>query len=254
MTETLLEITGVVAGYGYGDILRGTDLQVPKGAVTCLIGPNGAGKSTLLRAISGLIKVQAGSIVFQGIDLARRSPGAILAHGIVHVPQDRSLFPGMTVWENLLMGGYILRDRALLNQRVAQVLDRFPTAAEFRNAKAGALSGGQQRIVEVARAMVLDPVLILLDEPSLGLDPKSRRLVFDTARSLADDGRTVLMVEQNARSGLAISHFGAVMDLGVVRLQDRAEDLVANPEVGRLYLGASAAAHRRLPHAVHQRT
>lgn len=254
MTDTLLTISAVVAGYGYGDILRGTDLEVAEGSVTCLIGPNGAGKSTLLRAISGLIKIRSGSILFQNAELAGRSPDAILGHGIVHVPQDRSLFPSMTVWENLLMGGYILRDRALLHRRVSQVADRFPTVAEFRHAKAGALSGGQQRIVEVARAMVLDPKLVLLDEPSLGLDPKSRRLVFDTARSLADDGRTVLMVEQNARSGLGISQFGAVMDLGVVRLQDRAEDLLANPEVGRLYLGASAAAHRRLPHAVHQRT
>jgi branched-chain amino acid transport system ATP-binding protein len=249
MAEMLLEIRDVVAGYGYGDILRGADIDVRAGSVTCLIGPNGAGKSTLLRAISGLIQMSRGSITLRGEVLSGKSPQAILASGVVHVPQDRSLFPNMTVWENILMGGYIIRDRALLKRRLAEVAERFAQVGQLRNSKAGSLSGGQQRIIEVARAMVLDPTLILLDEPSLGLDPRSRRHVFETVSTLARDGRTVLMVEQNARSGLAVSEYGAVMDLGVVRLQDRADGLLANPEVGRLYLGADAAAHRRIGQA-----
>lgn len=254
MEGPLLELEGVVAGYGYGDILRGTHLTVAEGCVTCVIGPNGAGKSTLLRVISGLLKPTHGAIRLRGQPVAGLRPKAVLAAGVVQVPQDRSLFPSMTVWENILMGGYILKDRALLRERLDAVVTQFPLVAETRDKKAGALSGGQQRIVEFARAMVLDPALILLDEPSLGLDPRSRKLVFDTVRSLADGGRTVLMVEQNARSGLSVSQYGAVMDLGVVRLTGKAEQLLGNQEVGRLYLGASAAHHRRPPQSSQVRT
>ena len=254
MGEALLAIQGVVAGYGYGDILKGVDLDVPPGTITCVIGPNGAGKSTLLRAVSGLLKPLAGSIHLKQQAISGLSPQAILAAGIVQVPQDRSLFPAMTVRENVLMGGYIITDRKLLRERLEAVTARFPIVAKMHNGKAGALSGGQQRIVEFARAMMLDPSLVLLDEPSLGLDPRSRRLVFDTVAAMKEEGRTILMVEQNARSGLAASDFGAVMDLGSVRLSGRAEDLLHDPEVGRLYLGSSAAHHRRPPHTDHVRT
>jgi branched-chain amino acid transport system ATP-binding protein len=254
MGETLLAIQGVTAGYGYGDILKKVDLDVPPGTITCVIGPNGAGKSTLLRAISGLLKPRAGSIHLKQQTISGLPPQAILAAGIVQVPQDHSLFPAMTVRENVLMGGYIIRDRRLLRERLEAVTARFPTVAEMLNERAGALSGGQQRIVEFARAMMLDPSLILLDEPSLGLAPRIRRAVFDTVRAMKEEGRTVLMVEQNARSGLAASDFGAVMDLGTVCLSGRAQDLLDDPEVGRLYLGASAAHHRRPPHTQHVRT
>ncbi len=254
MGDTLLAIQGVTAGYGYGDILKGVDLKVPPGTITCVIGPNGAGKSTLLRAISGLLKPREGSIHLKQQTISGLPPQAILAAGIVQVPQDRSLFPSMTVRENVLMGGYIMRDRKLLRERLEAVTARFSVVAETLNEKAGALSGGQQRIVEFARAMMLDPSLILLDEPSLGLAPRIRRAVFDTVRAMKEEGRTVLMVEQNARSGLAASDFGAVMDLGTVRLSGRAQDLLDDPEVGRLYLGASAAHHRRPPHTDHVRT
>jgi branched-chain amino acid transport system ATP-binding protein len=222
--------------------------------MTCLIGPNGAGKSTLLRAISGLLGVQSGEIVLDGTSLHGLSPRRILECGVVHVPQDRSLFPTLTVWENLLMGGYILRDGAEVRRRAEALVDRFPTISEYRHAHAGSLSGGQQRIIEFARALMLDPKLVLADEPSLGLDPKSRALVFDALKAMTADGRTVLMVEQNARSGLRVSDHAAVMELGTVRIEDRAAELLDNPEVGRLYLGASAAAHRRPAHAEHVRT
>lgn len=254
MGELLLELDDVVAGYGYGDILRGSSLAVISDAITCIIGPNGAGKSTLLRVVSGLLKPRKGSIRLRGEEIAGRSPKEILRRGVVQVPQDRSLFPSMSVWQNVLMGGYILNDRSLVAERADQVADQFPIVKEMRHSKAGSLSGGQQRIVEFARAMMLDPSLVLLDEPSLGLDPRSRKLVFETAVSLCADGRSVLMVEQNARSGLGVSEHGAVMELGVVRLTGRASDLLGDPEVGRLYLGASAAHHRRLPHVEHART
>lgn len=254
MAETLLEIDDVVAGYGYGDILRGSTVQVASGCITCIIGPNGAGKSTLLKVVSGLLKPRRGTIKLKGEPIGGRSPKEILRRGIVQVPQDRSLFPSMNVWQNVLMGGYILSDRNAVQERIEQVAERFPIVREMRHAKAGSLSGGQQRIVEFARAMMLDPTLVLLDEPSLGLDPRSRKLVFETAVSLCEDGRSVLMVEQNARSGLAVSAYGAVMELGVVRLTGKASDLLDDPEVGRLYLGASAAHHRRPSHAEHART
>jgi branched-chain amino acid transport system ATP-binding protein len=222
--------------------------------MTCLIGPNGAGKSTLLRAISGLIAVQSGEILLDDLPLQGLSPRQILEAGVVHVPQDRSLFPTLSVWENLLMGGYILRDGGEVRRRAEALAERFPTIMQFRNAHAGSLSGGQQRIIEFARALMLEPKVVLADEPSLGLDPKSRALVFDTLATMTKDGITVLVVEQNARSALRVSDHAAVLELGVVRIEDRAADLLDNPEVGRLYLGASAAAHRPHPHVAHVRT
>ena len=249
MDAPLLRIEGVTGGYGYGDILRRASLQLRRGSITCLIGPNGAGKSTMLRAISGLLKVRDGDILLDGASLVGRSPAAILALGVVQVPQDRSLFPAMSVWENVLMGAYIVRDHNLVQHRIADVAERFPIIRKYRHAKAGSLSGGEQRIIEFARAMMLDPTLVLLDEPSLGLDPMTRRLVFSTIRTLSEDGRTVLMVEQNAKSGLATADFGAVMDLGEVRIEGQAASLLDDPEVGRLYLGASAAHHRRVKKA-----
>ena len=254
MSEPLLAIDNLVAGYGYGSVLRGASLEVRGNSLTCLIGPNGAGKSTLLRAISGLLPVQSGTIRLGNTALHGCSPRRILGLGVVHVPQDRSLFPAMTVWENLLMGGYILRDRQLLLERVTAALDQYPVAKTFRNARAGSLSGGQQRIVEFARALILDPALVLADEPSLGLDPRSRAAVFEGLTTLVAQGRTVLVVEQNARSAMKISNYAAVLELGRVRLTGRASDMLDDPEVARLYLGASAAAHRRPPHAVHART
>ena len=254
MADTCLQVREVVSGYGYGTVLRGVTLDVPRHRMTCLIGPNGAGKSTLLRAISGLIAVQSGSIELDGIALHRLTPRRVLEAGVVHVPQDRSLFPTLTVWENLLMGGYILKDGAEVRRRAEALAERFPSIQQFRNAHAGSLSGGQQRIIEFARALMLEPTLVLADEPSLGLDPKSRALVFETLATMTRDGITVLCVEQNARSALRVSDHAAVLELGKVRIEDAAASLLDNPEVGRLYLGASAAAHRRPAHTEHART
>jgi branched-chain amino acid transport system ATP-binding protein len=235
----LLELQGLVAGYGGGDILLGIDLTVDEGSLTCIVGPNGAGKSTLLRVVSGLLKPTRGSVRFRRESIAALSPRAILNRGIVQVPQERSLFPTMTVWENVRLGAYTVRDRGLVERRLAAVGETFPIVKERRNELAASLSGGQQKIVEFARALMLDPTLLILDEPSMGLDPKTRTTVFNTIRAMNDAGHTLLLVEQNARSGLGIATHGVVMESGRVRLQGPGPEVLSNPEIGRLYLGAA---------------
>ncbi|WP_406425606.1 ABC transporter ATP-binding protein [Streptomyces sp. NBC_01589] len=245
----LLRLSGVTAGYGAGLILRGVDLSLPAGQVTCLIGPNGSGKSTTLKTISGLLRPQDGTVTFRGEDISRLSARERLLRGIVHVPQDRSLFPAMTVRENIEMGGFVLRDRRLVAQRWEEIAATFRLVAERADAHAGSLSGGEQKTVEIARTLMLDPALILLDEPSIGLDPKSRTAVFRNVAELAGSGRTVLLVEQNARSGLAVSDTGVVLEGGRVALTGTGADLLTDPEVGRLYLGAGTAVQNALPTA-----
>jgi branched-chain amino acid transport system ATP-binding protein len=236
----LLTLEGVVAGYGAGDILRGVDLTVGSGEVVCLIGPNGAGKSTVLKTVSGLLRPRLGEVFLDGEPITGLSPRDRLRQGIVHVPQDRGLFPAMTVWENLLMGGYVLRDRREVRERALRCAEFFPVVGRRRRDAAGSLSGGEQKQVELARALMLDPRLVLLDEPSIGLDPRARRTVFASISELAEDGRTVLLVEQNARSGLAVADRGAVLESGVVRLTGTGAGLLGDPEVARLYLGGPA--------------
>jgi branched-chain amino acid transport system ATP-binding protein len=236
----ILVLESVVAGYGAGDILKGVDLALEPGTVTCLIGPNGAGKSTVLKTVSGLLRPKQGTVTYRGQEISRLTPKARLLLGIVHVPQERSLFPAMTVWDNLLMGGYLLRDTKLLKTRLEEAVQAFPNCSARAREQAGSLSGGEQKQVELARTLVLDPTLVLLDEPSIGLDPKSRQVVFASIQTLSASGRTVLLVEQNARSGLAASDRGAVLESGTVRLVGSGADLLQNPEVARLYLGAAA--------------
>jgi branched-chain amino acid transport system ATP-binding protein len=238
---TILKLEGVVAGYGAGDILKGVDLTVDSGTITCLIGPNGAGKSTVLKTVSGLLRPKRGTVLFGDLEISRLSPKARLLLGIVHVPQERSLFPAMTVWDNLLMGGYLIKDSKVVQERLEQAVEAFPICKSRAKEHAGSLSGGEQKQVELARTLILDPTLILLDEPSIGLDPKSRQVVFESIRSMSSSGRTILLVEQNARSGLAASDFGAVLESGRVRLVSTGASLLDDPEVARLYLGAAAA-------------
>lgn len=236
---TILHLTNVIAGYGAGMVLKGVNLELRRGDIMCLIGPNGAGKSTVLKTVSGLLSPKEGTVFFDGEEITGQTPKANLGRGIVHVPQERSLFPGMTVWDNLLMGGYLLRNRKILQERIDEAAQIFPIVSSRRNTHAGSLSGGEQKQVELARTLLFDPKLILLDEPSIGLDPKSRRLVFDAIRGLATAGRTILLVEQNARSGLAAADQGAILESGLVRLTGPAANLLEDPEVARLYLGAS---------------
>jgi len=239
--SALLSLEGIVAGYGRGDILCGIDLSVEEGSVMCLVGPNGAGKSTVLRTVSGLLHPRAGRVVLDGDDISRLSPAQVLLRGIVHVAQERSLFPLMTVWDNLLLGGHVLLNRALVRTRASAIAERFPLIGTRRNERACELSGGQQKIVEIARALMLEPRLILLDEPTMGLDPKARHVLFELVRELNADGRTVMLVEQNARAGLAMSHHGAVLDGGRVALSGTGPRLLDDPRVAELYLGGAAA-------------
>lgn len=235
----ILQLNNVFAGYDGGDILKGVNLVVERGGVTCIVGPNGAGKSTVLRTVSGLLKPRLGTITFEGRSIGGMTPRQILALGIVQVPQNHSLFKDMTVRENVRLGGYMLNDASLVDRRLAQVEDQFPVVKERANEKAGSLSGGQQRMVEFARCLMLDPPLILLDEPSMGLDPKTLKQVLETVKVMQRMGKTVLLVEQNVRTGLGLATHGVVMESGVIRLEGTHDELLGNPEISRLYLGGT---------------
>src|SRR5579863_2784714 len=235
----LLQLHNVFAGYDGGDVLKGIDIDVEKGTTVCIVGPNGAGKSTVLRVLSGLLKPRQGDITFDGHSIVGLTPRQILALGIVQVPQSHSLFPNMTVHENVLLGAYMLRNATVVERRLRQVEDMFLIVKARARDKAGSLSGGQQRQVEFARCLMLDPRVILLDEPSMGLDPKTLKRVFEVVTVMRDTGRTILLVEQNARSGLSISTRGIVMESGRVRLEGSHREILDNPKVGELYLGGA---------------
>jgi ABC-type branched-subunit amino acid transport system ATPase component len=237
----LLELKEVVAGYLRGvDVLRGVNLHVGSGELVCLIGPNGAGKSTVLRAISGLLTPTRGQILFDGENIAGLRPDLVLQKGIAQVPQGHSSFPNMTVHENLLMGAYTLKDKAERKRRLDRIYGMFDLLKERRDTKAGNLSGGQQKVLEVGRALMINPRMLIFDEPSLGLAPLTAKIVFETIKKLQKEaGITVLMVEQNAKSGLAISDRGYVLELGRDRLEGPAGELLNDPKVAQLYLGGT---------------
>jgi len=236
----MLALENVVASYIPGvEILRGVNMHVDEGEIVCLVGPNGAGKSTVLRTISGFLKPSTGEITFMGKSIAGMSPEQILKLGITHVPQGHSVFPKMTVHENLLLGAFTVKDKAIVARRLERVYSLFPFLKGRTHEKAGNLSGGQQKVLEIGRALMLEPPLMILDEPSLGLAPQTMETLFGTISSLNKTGLTILMVEQNARQGLASAHRGYVLELGKEKFEGAAQELLNSPEMARLYLGGS---------------
>jgi len=233
----MLELKDLYGGYGRIQILNGTSFRIPPASITTIIGPNGAGKSTVFKAVFGLLSITSGQVLLDGADVTGHRPRQMIDKGVTYVPQGRNVVPQLSVFHNLELGGITTRDRTRLRSRIEQVMDQFPMLREFRDRKAVELSGGQQKQLEVARALLLDPRLILIDEPSIGLSPNLVREVFRALQRLRDEGVTILMVEQNAKSALAISDFGVVLELGQTRMHDRADKLLNDPQVGHLFLG-----------------
>jgi branched-chain amino acid transport system ATP-binding protein len=237
--EPLLEISGLHAGYGKMEILHGVNLTVASGQSLCLIGPNGAGKSTVLHSIYGFTRVTAGSIRVGGEDITRLSPNEKLEHArIAYVLQDNSVFPDMTVEENIWMGGYLMPRAAQAKEAAERVFAKYPRLAERRRQPARALSGGERRLLEISRALVMDPRLLLVDEPSIGLEPRTIDMVFEVLADLKNaEGKAIVMVEQNAKKGLEFADVGCVLVSGSVARTGTGAELLHDPEVGRLFLG-----------------
>jgi branched-chain amino acid transport system ATP-binding protein len=238
-----LTVKGAVAGYGSGpSILNGAELSVSPGQIQCIIGPNGAGKSTLMKAIAGLLPLREGEIWFEGQRIDGLRPDQVLKRGIGFVPQERALFPKMSVRENLRMGGYTIDDKKVVDRRIEEVLEQFPILRERAHQHAGTMSGGQQQMLAMARTLIIRPKIVMLDEPSLGLAPLIVQQMFEIMHMLRKSGMTVLLVEQNAIMGLRNADWGTVLDLGRTLFQGPAEEVLADPRIRELYLGKANVA------------
>ncbi len=238
----LLELHSVRAGYGNGpDILTDVTIDVEAGGTYVVIGPNGAGKSTMLKTICGLLKPREGTVVFDGNEIGGNRPDQILEAGVCFVPQDRTVFPEMTVKENLVMGGFLLRDSSLVTERLDWVMGMFPILEERAPQLAQTMSGGEQQLLALARAMMIEPKVLMVDEPSLGLAPQAAHQIFDVINRLSDElGVTILMVEQNVRMGLDLADHAFVLDLGTKRFEGPSDEISQDPRIRDLYLGAMA--------------
>jgi branched-chain amino acid transport system ATP-binding protein len=231
----LLDVHELSAGYGDADILRGLSIHVGPGELVAVIGPNGAGKSTLLKTLAGLVRPRAGRIALRGVDITGAGTERIVASGLCYVPQEANVFPALSVWENLTIGAWTARDA--FDERARAALDLFPALVARRRARAGTLSGGERQMLAMAMAMMVDPLVLLLDEPSAGLAPALQRLVFDRVREINARGLGILLVEQNARESLALCHRAYVLAMGRVRAEGSGGALRDDPEIRRLYLG-----------------
>lgn len=234
MTD-VLRAAGVVAGYGEVEILHGVSIAVQQGEVVAVIGPNGAGKSTLLKAVFGLIAVRKGRVLLNGAEVTNEPPHRLVGKGLSYVPQTENVFPSLTVRENLEMGAFLRHDG--LRQRLARVYELFPDLAGRRGERAGRLSGGQRQMLALARALMLDPQVLLLDEPSASLSPRMVEGLFQKIAEINRSGTAILLVEQNAREALSLSHRAYVLAMGENRLEGEASYLLDSEEVGRVYLG-----------------
>jgi branched-chain amino acid transport system ATP-binding protein len=239
-TDIILRTKRLVGGYGRTTILHGTTIAVPRAALTTVIGPNGAGKSTLFKALFGMLNIREGTVSLDGKDITQLSPMERLQHGLAYVPQGRNIFPELTVAHNLEFGGVSLRDLKETHRRMEKVMDQFPILRKRAKAQASTLSGGEQKMLEIGRALLLDPKLLLIDEPSIGLSPILVAEVFNLLLSLRDRGVTILMIEQNAKKALGISDYGIVLQQGRQALDGTASEVLHHPEIGHLFLGGVA--------------
>ncbi len=233
----LLAVRGLTLGYGRGDVVHGVDLAVAQGCVATLIGANGAGKTTIMRALSGMLAPRAGAILFAGRDIAGLSGHRVARLGIIQAPEGRQIFADLTIAENLRMGAWLVRDAAEFARRRAAVLARFPRLAERLGQSAGLLSGGEQQMLAIGRALMADPRLLLLDEPSLGLAPLFVEAIFRIIEDLKREGRTILIVEQNASAALEIADYAYVLQSGRIEIEGAAADVANDPRVVAAYLG-----------------
>jgi ABC-type branched-subunit amino acid transport system ATPase component len=231
----LLELREVYGGYGGADILNGVSLRVDAGEIVVIIGPNGAGKSTAMKAVFGLVEVRRGEVRFEGRDIARLPTDRIVRQGICYVPQTDNVFPSLTVHENLEMGAFVREDD--YSAQFARVYALFPRLKERQHQSAGTLSGGERQMVAVGRALMLEPKLLLLDEPTAALSPRFIEQIFETIREINRSGVSILMVEQNAKQSLALAHRGYVLAMGQNRHEDTGTALLANREVAEMFLG-----------------
>jgi branched-chain amino acid transport system ATP-binding protein len=235
--DSMLILDGVVSGYGKMTILNGTTAHIRKGKITTVIGPNGAGKSTLYKTVFGLLPVRTGKITFDGRDTTNWSPRQMLDAGMCYVPQGRNIFPELSVKHNLELGGVAMSNQSSLSGRIEAMMQRFPMLREKANAQASTLSGGQQKLLEVARGLLLEPKLMLIDEPSIGLSPLMVQEVFSILKGLRDSGVTILLIEQNAKQALQMSDYGLVLEQGQTRIEDSASSILADPRIAELFLG-----------------
>ena len=237
MIATLLRVEVITAGYGKVPIVREASFMVSPGELVAVIGPNGAGKSTALKAIMGLLKPTGGRVIFDGQEITGMRTDLVVRRGLAYVPQGRIVFPLMTVVENLEMGAYIERDRGRIRASMQQVFQLFPVLGERRRQKAGTLSGGEQQMLAIGRALMTKPKLVLMDEPSLGLSPRYVSVIFERLAELKRAGYSLMVVEQNAARALAAADRGYVLELGRNRFEGTGASLLADPDVKRLYLG-----------------
>jgi branched-chain amino acid transport system ATP-binding protein len=239
LADSILALEEVVAGYGGFTVLNGASLLAARGAITTIIGPNGAGKSTVFKTVFGLLPARSGRVVFDGREVTNFTPRRLLELGVSYVPQGRNIFPELSVRHNLELGATSVAGRVDVAARIESVMDRFPMLRERAGAQASTLSGGQQKLLEIARGLLLEPKLMLIDEPSIGLSPLLVRETFDILRQLRARGVSILMVEQSAKRALEVSDFGVVLELGRVRMHGKASELLADPRVGQLFLGGA---------------
>ena len=239
LATPILALEEVVAGYGGFTVLNGANLGAARGVITTIIGPNGAGKSTVFKTVFGLLPARAGRVLFDGREVTNFSPRRLLELGVSYVPQGRNIFPELSVRHNLELGATSMAGRVDVAARIESVMNRFPMLRERAGAQASTLSGGQQKLLEIARGLLLEPKLMLIDEPSIGLSPLLVRDTFEILQQLRARGVSILMVEQNAKRALEISDYGVVLELGRARMQGAARELLADPRVGQLFLGGA---------------